>query len=117
MLHWCRSSPFPRLRNVTRFRPTPDVEPAPNESVYVNRFPKPITWRDQRHSQGGGTVVTFRDVAKHAGVSPATVSRVVNGLVGSDETRERVENAVKSLSYETDYLARGLKTRQTSVIG
>jgi DNA-binding LacI/PurR family transcriptional regulator len=66
-----------------------------------------------RHPQGGGTVVTIRDVAKHAGVS-----RVVNGLVGySDETRERVETAVKSLSYETDYLARGLKTRQTSVIG
>jgi DNA-binding LacI/PurR family transcriptional regulator len=63
-------------------------------------------------------VVTIRDVARHAGVSPATVSRVVNGLVCySDETRERVENAVKSLSYETDYLARGLKTRQTSVIG
>ena len=63
-------------------------------------------------------MVTIRDVAKHAGVSPATVSRVVNGLVGySDETRERVETAVKSLSYETDYLARGLKTRQTSVIG
>jgi DNA-binding LacI/PurR family transcriptional regulator len=30
---------------------------------------------------------------------------------------ERVETAAKSLSYETDYLARGLKTRQTSVIG
>lgn len=63
-------------------------------------------------------MVTIRDVAQHAGVSPATVSRVVNGLVGySDETRERVEAAVRKLSYETDYLARGLKTRQTSVIG
>lgn len=63
-------------------------------------------------------MVTIRDVAKHAGVSPATVSRVVNGLVGySDETRERVEEAVKSLSYEPDSLARGLKTRQTDVIG
>jgi DNA-binding LacI/PurR family transcriptional regulator len=42
-------------------------------------------------------VVTIRDLAKHAGVSPATVSRVVNGLVGySDETRERVEDAVRS---------------------
>ncbi|WP_045732013.1 LacI family DNA-binding transcriptional regulator [Pseudarthrobacter chlorophenolicus] len=63
-------------------------------------------------------MVTIRDVAQQAGVSPATVSRVVNGLVGySDETRERVEAAVRKLSYETDYLARGLKTRQTSVIG
>lgn len=63
-------------------------------------------------------MVTIRDVAKHAGVSPATVSRVVNELVGySSETGERVEDAVRSLSYETDYLARGLKTRQASVIG
>ena len=63
-------------------------------------------------------MVTIRDVAMHAGVSPATVSRVVNGLVGySEETRERVEEAVRRLSYETDSLARGLKTRQTSVIG
>ncbi|WP_449371803.1 LacI family DNA-binding transcriptional regulator [Arthrobacter psychrolactophilus] len=63
-------------------------------------------------------MATIRDVAELAGVSPATVSRVVNGLVGySEETRIRVETAVKSLSYETDYFARGLKTRQTSVIG
>jgi LacI family transcriptional regulator len=63
-------------------------------------------------------VATIRDVARHAGVSPATVSRVVNGLVGySEETRLRVEDAVSALNYETDSLARGLKTRQTSVIG
>ncbi|WP_026554628.1 LacI family DNA-binding transcriptional regulator [Arthrobacter sp. 35W] len=63
-------------------------------------------------------MATIRDVAQRAGVSPATVSRVVNGLVGySDETRARVEDAVNALNYETDYLARGLKTRQTSVIG
>jgi DNA-binding LacI/PurR family transcriptional regulator len=63
-------------------------------------------------------VVTIREVAVHAGVSPATVSRVVNGLPGYfDETPELVETAVKSLSYETDYLACGLKTRQTFVIG
>jgi AraC-like DNA-binding protein len=44
-------------------------------------------------------VATIRDVATHAGVSPATVSRVVNGLVGySEETRERVEEAVRKLS-------------------
>ncbi|WP_051476943.1 substrate-binding domain-containing protein [Arthrobacter sp. Br18] len=63
-------------------------------------------------------MTTIRDVAKQAGVSPATVSRVVNGLVGySDETRKRVEDAVLRLNYEPDSLARTLKTRQTSVIG
>lgn len=63
-------------------------------------------------------MATIRDVAKQAEVSPATVSRVVNGLVGySNETRVRVEDAVAALGYEPDSLARGLKTRQTSVIG
>jgi len=63
-------------------------------------------------------VVTIKDVAREAAVSPATVSRVVNGLVGySETTRARVEQAVRSLGYEPDSLARGLKTRQTSVIG
>ncbi|MFH5824786.1 LacI family DNA-binding transcriptional regulator [Georgenia sp. AZ-5] len=63
-------------------------------------------------------MVTIRDVARQAGVSPATVSRVVNGLVGCSEgTRLRVEHAVADLGYETNSLARGLKTRQTSMIG
>ncbi|WP_299166283.1 LacI family DNA-binding transcriptional regulator [uncultured Arthrobacter sp.] len=63
-------------------------------------------------------MTTIRDVAKDAGVSAATVSRVVNGLLGySEETRQRVEEAVLRLNYETDFMARGLKTRQTSVIG
>lgn len=63
-------------------------------------------------------MTTIRDVAKLAGVSPATVSRVVNGLVGySSETQRRVEEAIASLNYEPDTLARGLKTKQTAVIG
>lgn len=63
-------------------------------------------------------MVTIRDVARYAGVSPATVSRVVNGLAGySDGTRDRVERAVAVLNYEPDTLARGLKTKQTEVIG
>ncbi|GHD40939.1 LacI family transcriptional regulator [Mycetocola manganoxydans] len=63
-------------------------------------------------------MVTIRDVASRAGVSPATVSRVVNGLVGySDETKVRVEEAVAALHYEPDTFARGLKMKQSSVIG
>lgn len=63
-------------------------------------------------------MTTIRDVAQQAGVSPATVSRVMNGLVGyTDATRQRVEGAIEKLNYEPDSLARTLKTRQTSVIG
>ncbi|MFB2555801.1 LacI family DNA-binding transcriptional regulator [Herbiconiux liangxiaofengii] len=61
---------------------------------------------------------TIRDVARLAGVSPATVSRVVNGLVGySPVTQRRVEEAIEQLHYEPDTLARSLKTKQTAVIG
>ena len=63
-------------------------------------------------------MTTIRDVARVAGVSPATVSRVVNGLIGySAETQRRVEEAIATLNYEPDTLARGLKTKQTAVIG
>ena len=46
-------------------------------------------------------MATLNDVAKLAGVSPATVSRVLNrSVVVSESTRERVLNAAKELSYE-----------------
>jgi len=63
-------------------------------------------------------VTTIRDVARHVGVSPATVSRVVNGLPGiSEATQQRVHSAVAELGYEPDTLARGLKTMKSQLIG
>ena len=45
--------------------------------------------------------VTVKDVARHAGVSPSTVSRVCNDHPSiSSETRERVRNAMSKLGYE-----------------
>ena len=45
--------------------------------------------------------VTIKDVAKLAGVSPSTVSRVCNGNPTiSKETRERVQSAIAELGYE-----------------
>ena len=45
--------------------------------------------------------VTVKDVAKLAGVSPATVSRVCNNAPSiSEETRQRVQNAIAELGYE-----------------
>ena len=61
---------------------------------------------------------TMSDVAKTAGVTSMTVSRVVNqtGYV-SEETRERVMRAVKELNYRPNGLARGLKRQRTDTIG
>jgi LacI family transcriptional regulator len=61
---------------------------------------------------------TIKDVARHAGVSTATVSRVLNGVeVVSNDTRERVEQAIESLGYRYNALARSLKTQTTVLLG
>jgi DNA-binding LacI/PurR family transcriptional regulator len=61
---------------------------------------------------------TIRDVAKHAGVSHQTVSRVINDheLV-SPETRRRVEAAIQELNYVPSPIARGLTSNRTHSIG
>lgn len=63
-------------------------------------------------------MVTIRDVASKAEVSIATVSRVVNGnRPVHPDIRERVLKAVEDLDYRPNYLARGLRQRNTSMIG
>jgi LacI family transcriptional regulator len=61
---------------------------------------------------------TIRDVARAAGVSVATVSRVMNdsGPV-RHETRLRIEEAVLQLHFTPNSTARSLSTRQTHTIG
>jgi LacI family transcriptional regulator len=62
--------------------------------------------------------ITLREVAKLAGVSAMTVSRVVNGNAGVDpETQRRVEKAIVELNYVPNRLARSLVSRQTKTIG
>jgi LacI family transcriptional regulator len=63
--------------------------------------------------------VTIRDVAMAAGVSTATVSRVLTpGSSGrvSEKTRLRVHSAAERLEYRANYAARSLKTRSTRTI-
>lgn len=61
---------------------------------------------------------TIEDVARHAGVSRQTVSRVINGRNWvSDEARERVLEAVRSLGYHRNALAGGLRSGRTNTIG
>ena len=60
----------------------------------------------------------MKDVAKHAGVSTATVSYVLAGKPGvGNAVRERVLQSIKELNYEINLVARGLKTNRTNTIG
>lgn len=62
--------------------------------------------------------VTVKDVAAAAGVSMATVSRVLGGSESVDpEMTERVLAAKEQLGYEANILARALRTNQTSTVG
>lgn len=65
-----------------------------------------------------GRPVGVRDVARLAGVSTQTVSRVLNDYPGiRDETRQRVLDAVASLDYRMNNAARALGTRRSRIIG
>ena len=58
------------------------------------------------------------DVAREAGVSHITVSRVINGHPSvRPETRTRVEAAIQKLGYRRNSVARALKSRRSSTIG
>ena len=60
----------------------------------------------------------LEDVALVAGVSPTTVSRVLNnrGYI-SDKTRKKVENAVNEVGYIPNEVARSLFTSKTNIVG
>ncbi|MBC7320565.1 LacI family DNA-binding transcriptional regulator [bacterium] len=63
-------------------------------------------------------MATIKDVAERAGVSVMTVSRVINNSrYVSQETREKVERAMKELGYVPNALAHGLITKRTHVLG
>src|SRR3954452_20953326 len=62
-------------------------------------------------------VVTISDVARRAGVSSMTVSRVINASARvRPETRLRVEHAISELGYVPSRLARGLSAQRTGTV-
>ena len=66
---------------------------------------------------GGSTAPRLKDVAEAAGVSVKTVSNVVNGSVHvAEETRARVQQAIDSLGYHPNVMARRLRTGRSGVI-
>lgn len=62
-------------------------------------------------------MANIQQVAKHAGVSVATVSRVLNGQnTVSDKTKLKVEEAIKKLNYEPSMLGRNLRNSESRIV-
>ncbi len=71
-----------------------------------------------RPENGRSTRLTIREVADLAGVSTATVSRVINGRADvSEKARDAVLRVVREYGYSTNRTARGLSAGRTGLVG
>ncbi len=62
--------------------------------------------------------MTIYDIAREAGVSASTVSRVINNKPGIKlETRKRIQNLLKKYNYTPDVAARGLVMQSSRMVG
>ncbi|WP_317854905.1 LacI family DNA-binding transcriptional regulator [Chakrabartyella piscis] len=62
--------------------------------------------------------MNIKEVAKHAGVSVATVSRVLNHPDSvADKTKEKISAVMEELGYQPNWFARGLNLNKTHTIG
>lgn len=76
------------------------------------------TVSEQPAGRGGSSASTLYDVAREAGVSIATVSRVVHGHDGvRTTTRRRVLEVIEALGYVPDSAAQSMVLRRKEVIG
>lgn len=61
---------------------------------------------------------SLKDVARLAGVSTSTASRVINGNIPvSAETRKKVEKAIRDVNFKPNLVARGLRIKSANLIG
>ena len=86
-------------------------------NIYFLKTFSESDFRDSRRSKI--MPISIREVAARAGVSPATVSRVLNktAVQIAPETRLRVEAAASELQYHPSAVARALVRRQTDTLG
>lgn len=63
-------------------------------------------------------VATIKDVAKMAGVSPSTVTHSLNNKRPVNaQTKERIEQAIKTIGYIPSFSASGLRNKRSKIIG
>jgi LacI family transcriptional regulator len=67
----------------------------------------------------GGAAVTIADIAREAGVHPASVSRALRGIGGkvSEATRQRIERVANKLGYLPNAVAASLRTKRSNLVG
>ena len=72
-----------------------------------------------RYKGGLSELVTIKDISREAGVSTASVSKVLNGNYRnvSEETKNKILRIAKELKYRPNRLARGLVNNRTNIIG
>src|ERR1043166_4471915 len=81
-------------------------------------FPLSITGTITSNMRSKTMRATIKEVASVAGVSTQTVSRVINGRPDvSPQTRKRVQEVIKQLSYQPSALARSLISQRSHTLG
>jgi DNA-binding LacI/PurR family transcriptional regulator len=86
--------------------------------------PDPSAGHDRKFAQKLGQkpgVVTLKAVAQHVGLTPGTVSAVLNDAPSArsipQETKNRIHAAAKELNYRPNFFARTLRNKRTYTIG
>lgn len=88
------------------------------DSTQVNGTQENGTQENSTQANGTQESVKIKDVAQHAGVSSATVSRVLgNKPYVKDDVRDKVLESVKKLGYRPSRIAQSLRTQRSKVIG
>lgn len=97
------------------------MDPMPSERPH-NTDPSPSVQKGKnslaRNPHSALKPISIHDVAARAGVSTATVSRVLNNpeLV-AESTSSRVRDAIDALGYRPNLFAKGLMTKRSSLLG
>src|SRR5207342_497711 len=106
------TTPAPRRRRRFCHTPAPRLAAIRRFPTTLGAFPRfPVRMRSKKSRS------TSVDIAHRAGVSQATVSRVLRGSpLVNPETRARVLEAVRELNYKVDHRASSLRTQRSGTL-